>query len=140
MKPVLLVLFLAGGVASDLPWSQLALTIEEDSATSSDQATLCRVRVVNHGPHTWPGRDLHFEARALDGGIVVEVARGRFGLSLPPYGTLETLIGFSGPYRRFEVVPAEASSAGRGGKSSGKSARGKGAKPKPRRGRPPRRS
>lgn len=125
---------LAAAVSLDLPWSQLSLSIEEDPGTSSDQVAICRVRVVNHGPHTWPGRDLHFEARAIDGGVVVEVARGRFGLSLPPYGALETLIGFSGPYRRFEVSPAEGKSGGKGARSRGGAGR-KRSRARPRRGR-----
>jgi len=81
------------------------LTIEADRSTSSDHVTLCRVRVVNHGFHTWPGKSLRFEARALDGGIVVAREQGRFGLSLPPHGSLETIIGFVGRYDRFEVEP-----------------------------------
>ena len=120
---------LVAAVSLEPPWSQLSLSIEEDPSTSSDHVTICRVRVVNHGPHTWPGRDLHFEARAIDHGVVVEVARGRFGLSLPPYGALETLIGFSAPYRRFEVSPAE-------GRSGGKAGRGRGAGRKRSRSRP----
>jgi hypothetical protein len=104
----------AASLSDSLPWSELSLSIEEDPGTSSDQVTLCRVRVENHGPHTWPGRNLHFEARAYDAGVLVEVARGHFGLSLPPRGSLETLIAFSGVYRRFEVVPADSSSAQRG--------------------------
>ena len=91
---------------SDVPWGELALSIDRDHSTSSDQATLCRVRVVNHGSRSWPGRSIAFEARALQGGTVVATERGRFGLTLPPYGTLETLIGFNGRYDRFEVVPA----------------------------------
>jgi hypothetical protein len=92
--------------SSGLPWSELSLSIERDHSTSSDQATLCRVRVVNHGSRAWPGRSIAFEARALQGGTVVATERGRFGLTLAPYGTLETLIGFNGRYDRFEVVAA----------------------------------
>lgn len=102
---------------SGVPWSELSLSIERDHSTSSDQATLCRVRVVNHGSRSWPGRSIAFEARALQGGIVVASERGRFGLTLAPYGTLETLIGFDGRYDRFEVVPA-------GGRTERKSQRG----------------
>jgi hypothetical protein len=99
-------LFLVAALSRDgLPWRELSLTIEADRSTSSDHVTLCRVRVVNHGSHTWPGKSLRFEARALDGGIVVARERGRFGLSLPPRGSLETIIGFVGRYDRFEVEP-----------------------------------
>lgn len=89
----------------ELPWSELSLTVETDTSVSSDHATLVRVRVVNRGSRTWQGRDLRFEVRALDGGVVVARQRGRFGLSLPPHGTLETIVGFHGRYARFEVAP-----------------------------------
>ncbi len=89
--------------AAGVPWGELSLTIERDHSTSSDQATLCRVRVVNHGGRSWPGRSIAFEARAIQGGTVVASERGRFGLTLAPYGMLETLIGFNGRYDRFEV-------------------------------------
>lgn len=99
-------LILVAALSGDgLPWRELSLTIEADRSTSSDHVTLCRVRVVNHGSHTWPGKSLRFEARALDGGIVVAREQGRFGLSLPPRGSLETIIGFVGRYDRFEVEP-----------------------------------
>jgi hypothetical protein len=116
------------------PWSELTLTIEPEAGYSSDQVSICRVRVVNHGSRTWPGRTLHFEARAVDGGVVVERARGRFGLSLPPHGTLETLISFSAPYSRFEVSPAESSEKAGTRKGGGK--RSGGAKHTPTRRRP----
>jgi hypothetical protein len=119
-------------LSSEPPWSDLTLAIELEAGYSSDQVAVCRVRVVNHGAHTWPGRTLHFEARALDGGVVVERVRGRFGLSLPPGGMLETLVGFSAPYTRFEVAPAAASDGGGTRKRSGKSGkRSKPAKPRP---------
>jgi hypothetical protein len=118
----LLLLFLLSEVSSEPPWSELTISIERASGYSSDQVTVCLVRVVNNGPRTWPGRTLHFEARAIDGGLVVERARGKFGLSLPPHGTLETLISFSGLYSRFEVGPAATSPDGGSGKkrSSGR--------------------
>ena len=119
-------------LSSEPPWSDLTLAIEIEAGYSSDQVAVCRVRVANHGAHTWPGRTLHFEARALDGGVVVERVRGRFGLSLPPGGMLETLVGFSAPYTRFEVAPAAASDGGGTRKRSGKSGkRSKPAKPRP---------
>ena len=91
--------------SADLPWQDLALSIEKDLSTSSDTVTVCRVRVVNGGGHTWPGRIVRFEALALDAGAVMARERGRFGLSLSPHGTLETLIAFHGLYDRFEVRP-----------------------------------
>jgi hypothetical protein len=122
MRSLLLLFLLSQAPSSEPPWSDLSLSIERAHGYSSDQVTVCLVRVVNHGSRTWPGRNLHFEARAIDGGVVVERARGRFGLSLPPHGTLETLISFSAPYSRFEVGPAATSPDGGGGKkrSSGK--------------------
>jgi hypothetical protein len=104
---------------ADLPWPDLALSIEKDHSTSSDTVTLCRVRVVNHGAHTWPGRDVHFEAMALDGGAVMARARGRFGLSISPHGTLETLIAFHGLYGRFEVRLLSKDEGGSESKSHG---------------------
>lgn len=119
LAPLVLLLALASP-SEEPPWSDLSLSIEPEAGYSSDQVSICRVRVVNHGSRTWPGRTLHFEARALDGGVVVERARGRFGLSLPPGGTLETLISFSAPYRRFEVSPAASSENGGTRRSGGK--------------------
>jgi hypothetical protein len=131
MRLLALIFLLVASPSEEPPWSELSLTIEPETGYSSDQVAICRVRVINHGSHTWPGRTLHFEARALDGGAVVERARGRFGLSLPPHGTLETLISFSAPYRRFEVSPAASSEktgprrtgGNKGGKTGGKKPR-----------------
>jgi hypothetical protein len=109
MRWISLVLLFLTPASEEPPWSDLTLSIERAPGYSSDQVAICLVRVVNNGSRTWPGRTLHFEARALDGGVVVERARGRFGLSLPPHGTLETLISFSAPYTRFEVSPAASS-------------------------------
>jgi hypothetical protein len=127
-----LLLLFCGSLSGQPPWSELTLSIERADGYSSDQVAICRVRVVNHGSHTYPGRSLHFEARAVDGGVVVERARGRFGLSLPPGGTLETLISFSAPYTRFEVAPAAASGES-GGRSRAKGKRSKPSSHKPRR-------
>jgi len=91
--------------SADLPWQDLTLTIEKDHSTSSDAVTVCRVRVVNRGGHVWPGRAVRFEAMALDAGVIMARERGRFGLSISPHGTLETLIAFHGLYDRFEVRP-----------------------------------
>jgi hypothetical protein len=130
MTLIALVLLFCGSSSSALPWSELTLSIEPEAGYSSDHVAICRVRVVNHGSHTYPGRNLHFEARALDGGVVLERARGRFGLSLPPGGTLETLISFSAPYRRFEVAPASGSDPGGRSRSKGKRPRGGAHKPR----------
>ena len=105
------------------PGSEVALSIERDWQTSSDRVTLCRVRATNFGPRSWSGRSIGFEARALSGGAVVARERGRFGLVLEPYGTLETLISFEGRFDRFEVVAA-------GGKSPSSRGGSRGAKPR----------
>ena len=106
MTPILL-LFIRLASVSQPSWEELSLSISQEFGISSNTATLCRVRVVNHGSRTWPGRQIQFVADALEAGRVVESARGRFGLSLAPHETLETLIGFSGSYRQFQVRPAE---------------------------------
>ena len=120
MKVLALLFLFLEGPPTEGPWADLSLTIEREPGYSSDRVTICRVRVVNHGSRTWPGRDLHFEARAIDGGVVVERARGRFGLSLPPHGTLETLISFSIPDARVEVSPAGPSVESGGRRKSSK--------------------
>lgn len=107
MIPILSLFLLLGGPSAEPPWSELSLSIEREAGVSSEHVTLCRVRVVNHGRRSWPGRTLHFEARAIEAGAVAERARGRFGLTLAPYGRLETLIGFDGSYQYFEVGPAD---------------------------------
>ena len=106
MTPILL-LWIRLASVSQPPWEELSLSISQEIGISSDTVTLCRVRVVNHGARAWPGRQIRFVAEALEGGQIVESARGRFGLSLAPHDTLETLIGFSGSYRHFQVRPAE---------------------------------
>ena len=126
----LLALLVPQAPPADLPWQDLALSIERDSSTSSDTVTLCRVRVVNRGPHIWPGRNVRFEAVAVKGGVVLARERGRFGLSLAPHDTLETLIAFHGLYDRFEVRPLfkdagnPESKGRRGGKKSGSRKKG----------------
>jgi hypothetical protein len=105
MFPALaLTLFLLAGDPSEDPWIEVHLSIARDPYTSSDHVTLCRVRAVNHGGRRWPGRALAFEARARGGGVTVR-ERGRFGLELPPYGSLETLISLPGRHDRVEVSP-----------------------------------
>jgi hypothetical protein len=135
MAPILILsLALAAAPAdtADLPWQDLALSIEKDRSTSSDTATLCRVRVVNRGAHTWPGRQVRFEAAAIEAGVVMAREKGRFGLSLKPHDTLETVIAFDGLYDRFEVRPLVKGLDGGGSKSrgGGRGKSGKGAKKK----------
>ena len=99
-----LALLTAEPPSADDPWVEVRLSIAPDPYTSSDRVTLCRVRAVNHGSRTWPGRALAFEARARGGGVTVR-ERGRFGLELPPHGSLETLIALPGRHDRVEVSP-----------------------------------
>lgn len=107
-----------------LPWQDLALTIEEDRGFSSDHATLCLVRVVNHGRGTWSGHEITFEALAVRDGRIAARQRGRFGLTLGPHETLETRVAFVGRFDRLEVVPAPAGAGPRRGKrGSGKRGR-----------------
>ena len=105
MNPILafcLLLLAADPPAS--PWLEVRLTITRDPYSSSDQVTVCRVRAENLGTRSWSGRTLAFEARSV-GGQTPERARGRFGLTLAPHGSLETLITLPGRHDRFEVVP-----------------------------------
>ena len=120
MIPLLPFVFAFAAGLLPVAWSELALSIEEDRSVSSDHVTLCRVRVVNHGRSSWPGRRITFEARALRGGVVHETRAGRFGLTLGPRETLETVVGFEGRYERFEVAPK---AEGGGDPSSGRSGR-----------------
>jgi hypothetical protein len=114
---------------ADLPWRDLVLAIEKDHSVSSDTVTLCRVRVVNRGVHTWQGRHVRFEAAAVEAGVVVARERGRFGLTLSPHGTLETVIAFEGLFDRFEVRPLSKGGDGAGAKGR-RPSRGAGAKKK----------
>jgi hypothetical protein len=88
----------------DSPWVEVRLTIFRDPYSSSDQVTVCRVRADNLGGRSWSGKALAFEARGV-GSNAQHRARGRFGLVLAPYGSLETLISLPGRHDRFEVVP-----------------------------------
>ncbi len=128
MSPITCIwLFLvAGSIPADpVAWHELALSIEEDRSVSSDHLTLCRVRVVNHGRSTWAGSRLGFEARAVRDGRIAARQSGRFGLTLAPHESLETIVGFVGRFDRFEVVPAEATGRSHGGARGG----ARGAKP-----------
>jgi hypothetical protein len=115
------------------PSAELAFTIERDHGGSSELLTICRVRVVNYGARSWPGRAIAFEARAIRDGAVAATERGRFGLTLLPYGSLETMIGFTGRFERFEVAPV-AGSGGRGPRARSPAGRGKSRRPRARAG------
>ena len=67
---------------------------------------------------------MRFEAHALEAGVVMARERGRFGLSLAPHDSLETLVAFQGVYDRFEVSSLFKDFDGAGSKSRG----GRGAK------------
>ena len=132
MAPILflsLALAAASPDNADLPWRDLVLSIEKDRSVSSDTATLCRVRVVNRGGHTWQGRRVRFEAAAVEAGVVVARERGRFGLTLSPHDTLETVIAFQGLFDRFEVRPLFKDGDG-GGSQGRRPGRSSGAKKK----------
>jgi hypothetical protein len=132
MAPILflsLALLAAPPDNADLPWQDLVLSIEKDRFVSSDTATLCRVRVVNRGGRTWQGRHIRFEAAAVQAGAVVARERGRFGLTLAPHDSLETVIAFQGLYDRFEVRPLFKGEDG-GGSKSRRPGRSAGAKKK----------
>lgn len=102
----------------------VSLSIRPDTAVSSDHAAICRVTAVNHSGRTLDGRKIVFEARALEHGDVVQTAKGRFGGVVANGESVETLIGFSGPFRNFEVVASsggpEDRSRSRGSRSAGK--------------------
>ncbi len=108
-----LILALAG---EPTDWGSLSLRIQEDSSVSSDTATLCRVQVVNSGQGTWEGRGIVFEARALRDGRVAARVLGRFGGTLGPRETLETAVGFTGRFQRFEVSASTGRSDGASGR------------------------
>lgn len=105
MKTLIPMVLALWAAPQELPWQDLAFSIEQDFSTSSDAVTLCRVRVVNRGDRSWPGKRIRFEALAVDGGTVMAREEGRFGLSLHPHDALETLIAFHGRFRRFEIRP-----------------------------------
>ena len=110
LAAVLLFLFASDSGSVD-PWVEVRLTIARDPYTSSDEATLCRVRAVNLGGRSWSGKSLRFEARARAGSRVVR-QRGRFGLELAPYGSLETIVALPGRHDRLEVVPLPSGESG----------------------------
>jgi len=107
---LLLILFPAAS-PSDPPPEEIRLTVFRDPYTSSDQVTLCRVRADNLGSRRWSGRAIAFEVRVPGSSPLVR-ARGRFGLTLEPYGSLETIVALSGRHDRFEVVAVRARNSG----------------------------
>jgi hypothetical protein len=96
---------------SDPPPEEVRLTVLRDPYTSSDQVTLCRVRADNLGGRTWSGRWIAFEVRVPGTSPPVRT-RGRFGLTLEPYGSLETIIALPGRHDRFEIVAVRARNSG----------------------------
>lgn len=126
MKRAILVILLAGRTAS-LPAEEapnVALEIREDTYISSATHTICRVTATNHSGRSLDARKIVFEARAREGGRVVTAERGRFGGILPPGGSVETVIAFTGAFRDFEVGPApegasRAKAKSRGGRRTG---------------------
>jgi hypothetical protein len=126
MELLLGIWLVVSGLGDPLPWHDLALSIEEDRGFSSDHATLCLVRVVNHGRSTWNGSEIGFEARAIRDGRVAARQRGRFGLTLGPHESLETRVAFIGRYDRLEVEPRAAAARNSGsGKRKGAKRQGK---------------
>jgi hypothetical protein len=104
MNSIWILAFLLAAADSPQPVpGEIRLTIARDPYTSSDQVTLCRVRAINDGSRTWPGNRLRFEARAV-GTVPAVRERGRFGMELRPFGSLETLIALPGRHDRLEVV------------------------------------
>ena len=116
MSPILavstlLVRLLAGHDTIDGA-DEIHLTVYRDPYVSSEQVTVCRIRADNLGGRRWAGRDLAFEVRVPGASPAVK-ARGRFGLTLEPYGSLETVITLPGRRDRFEVVRMPPRSANR---------------------------
>lgn len=103
--PIVLAALLAGA-PEETPWREVTLSIFRDPYLSSDHVTILRVRAVNHGRRSWPGRSLRFEARGF-GTAIPTTARGRFGLVLGPSSALETVVALPGRHDRFEVAPIE---------------------------------
>ena len=118
MVPILAFTLLLMAEPSPDPWVEVRLTIIRDPYTSSDQVTLCRVRAQNMGGRRWQGKSLAFEARSQEGDSSVR-QRGRFGLELEPYGSLETLIALPGRHDRIEVVPLSRAAASKESKWKG---------------------
>jgi hypothetical protein len=103
---VLSLLCLAAETPPEDPWIEVRLTVFRDPYSSSEQVTTCRVRADNSGARSWSGRALAFEVCAA--GERSACARGRFGLTLEPYGHLETVVVVPGRRDRFEIRPLRA--------------------------------
>lgn len=92
----------------------VSLSIRANPMINSDNVTICLVTAINHSGRTILGRDIVFEARAIENGAVIETETGTFGGTVANGGSVETLIGFSGVFRRFEVSPSDPPTRGRG--------------------------
>ena len=117
------ILWAASGAAQEFP--DVVLHIEAESGYSSDHVTLCVVRATNYSGHSISGASLGFEAVALEDGVVIERERGRFGGTIANGETAETLIGFNGVFRRFEVTAAPAKGGSRTRSRRGASRKGR---------------
>lgn len=112
--------------------SDLTFQIFPDFGVSSDNATICRVTVTNYSGDPLDGRRIGFEASAIENGVVVERERGRFQGILRNGEKAETLIGFNGVFRYFDVAEAPVSGRARsGGSARGRKGASKPAKSKP---------
>ena len=109
----------------------LVFQIAPESGMSSDSVTICRVTVANYSGDPLDGRQIGFEASALDNGVVVERERGRFQGVVRNGEKAETLIGFNGAFQSFAIAAATAPSRNRSGRSGRgrKSGSGKVSKP-----------
>ena len=97
--------------------------ISPETGVSSDRVTICRVTATNVSGFPLDGRQVGFEASAIEDGVVVERERGRFGGVLRNGETAETLIGFNGEYHGFEIVGAPVSDRGKGAGRGSKNAK-----------------
>jgi hypothetical protein len=121
MKTSTILAVLALFVSSAVRAGEAMISIEPDPYVSSDHVTICRVVARNESDHTLQGKEIAFEARAWENGVLVARERGRFAGAVPPGQTAETRIGFDGVFTTFTVEPVEA------GASGGRSARKRGA-------------
>ena len=122
------ILFFASPLCSAEGSPDVVFRIAPDTDRSSDFVTICRVTASNYTGASLDGGRLGFEALALENGSVVERERGRFGGIIRNGDTAETLIGFNGVFRSFDVASSPVSSRARSGGGSrrgGKSSSGK---------------
>ena len=106
------ILFLSSLAAAS---SDIVYRIAPDPSRSSDSVTICRVTASNYSGASLDGRTLGFEAVALENGDIVERERGRFAGIVRNGETAETLIGFNGAFRIFDVQGVAASARTKGG-------------------------